>query len=76
MFWRTRFKYGLRGYRFALLEAGHLMQNVLLAAAALDLAAVPVGGFFDSRLERLLSIDGVNESALYCASIGIAPEGG
>jgi len=31
MFWRTRFKYGLRGYRFALLECGHLVQNLLLA---------------------------------------------
>ena len=27
VFWRSRFKYGQRGYRFALLEAGHLVQN-------------------------------------------------
>ena len=32
VFWRSRFKYGPRGYRFALLEAGHLVQNALLAA--------------------------------------------
>ncbi|HSP73132.1 MAG TPA: SagB/ThcOx family dehydrogenase, partial [Gaiellaceae bacterium] len=37
--WRTRFKYGARGYRFALVEAGHVAQNVLLAAAALRLPA-------------------------------------
>jgi SagB-type dehydrogenase family enzyme len=32
---RTQYKYGLRGYRFALLEAGHLMQTALLLAAPL-----------------------------------------
>jgi SagB-type dehydrogenase family enzyme len=69
LFWRTRFKYGLRGYRFALLEAGHVVQNLLLAATALGLAAVPIGGYYDARLERLLGVDGVNEAALYCAAI-------
>src|SRR5581483_3725737 len=70
VFGRTRFKYGLRGYRFALLEAGHLAQNLLLAASALELAAVPIGGFFDRRADQLLGLDGVNESVLYTIPIG------
>ena len=70
MFWRTRLKYGLRGYRFALLEAGHLTQNLLLACAALRLPAVPVGGFFDGRMDDLLGLDGVNESTLYAVCVG------
>jgi SagB-type dehydrogenase family enzyme len=70
-FWRTRFKYGLRGYRFALLECGHLAQNLLLAATALGLAAVPLGGFYDRRVDRLLGLDGVNESALYMVAVGL-----
>jgi SagB-type dehydrogenase family enzyme len=70
MFWRTRFKYGLRGYRFALLEAGHLGQNLMLAATALGLAAVPVGGFYDRRVEEFLGVDGVNEAPLYAFSVG------
>lgn len=70
MLWRTRFKYGLRGYRFALLEAGHVMQNVLLASAALGVSVLPLGGFYDRRLERLLRIDAVNESLVYCAAVG------
>ncbi|MGD0473136.1 MAG: SagB/ThcOx family dehydrogenase [Candidatus Velthaea sp.] len=73
MFWRTRFKYGQRGYRFALLEAGHAAQNALLAAEALGLATVPVGGFFDRQLSELLDIDGVNEAPLYVLSIGTRP---
>ena len=71
MFWRTRFKYGLRGYRFALLECGHLAQNLLLAATALGLAAVPLGGFYDRRVDQLLGLDGVNESALYLVAAGV-----
>lgn len=70
MFWRSRFKYGLRGYRFALLEAGHVGQNLLLAAAALGLAAVPIGGFYDRRVDGFLGVDGVNESAVYAVSVG------
>ena len=70
MFWRTRFKYGLRGYRFALLEAGHVVQNVLLACTALGLAAVPVGGFYDRPVDALLGADGVNESVVYAVSLG------
>ena len=70
MFWRSRFKYGLRGYRFTLLEAGHLAQNVLLMCAALGLAAVPVGGFYDRPVDELLGVDGVNESVLYSVCLG------
>lgn len=70
VFWRSRFKYGLRGYRFALLEAGHVAQNVLLAAAALGLAATPLGGFYDRRVDELIEANGVDESALYLICIG------
>ena len=73
IFGRTRFKYGLRGYRFALLEAGHAAQNVLLAAAALDLACVPLGAFYDRRADAFLGLDGVNESTLYTIAVGREP---
>lgn len=69
-FWRSRFKYGLRAYRFALLEAGHAAQNLLLAATALDLAAVPLGGFFDRLLDTTLGLDGVDRSSLYVICVG------
>lgn len=75
MFWRSRFKYGLRGYRFTLLEAGHVAQNVLLMCAALGLAAVPLGGFYDRPVDELLGVDGVNESILYSVCLGRRPTG-
>ena len=75
MFWRTRFKYGLRGYRFALLEAGHVVQNVVLAATGLGLAEVPLGGYYDRLTDDFLGIDGANESTLYLLSAGRGREG-
>jgi SagB-type dehydrogenase family enzyme len=72
--WRTRFKYGPRGYRFALLEAGHLGQNLLLTATALGLAAVPLGGFYDGRADAYLGVDGVHESTIYTLTVGPVPD--
>jgi SagB-type dehydrogenase family enzyme len=65
MFWRSRFKYGSRAYRFILIEAGHVAQNLLLAATALDVAAVPIGGFYDRLADSLVGADGLNEATLY-----------
>ena len=73
VFGRSRFKYGVRGYRFALLEAGHVAENVLLAATALGLGAVPLGGYYDRLTDEFLGLDGVNESTLYTVALGSVP---
>lgn len=70
MFWRSRFKYGARAYRFALMEAGHVGQNLLLAAAALGLDAVPLGGFYDRNIDAFLGVDGIYEASLYLVPVG------
>ena len=70
MFWRTRFKYGLRGYRFALLEAGHAVQNTVLAATALRVPALPLGGFYDRRADDLVGADGLDEATVYALLLG------
>jgi SagB-type dehydrogenase family enzyme len=72
VFWRSRFKYGSRAYRFALLEAGHMAQNFLLAATALGLAACPLGGFYDRRVDAFLGIDGLYEASLYLLPAGMS----
>jgi SagB-type dehydrogenase family enzyme len=70
MFWRSRFKYGLRGYRFALLEAGHAVQNTVLAAAALGVPAIPLGGFYDRHADDLVGADGLDEATVYALLLG------
>lgn len=67
---KSRIKYGERGYRFMLLEAGHIAQNVLLTATSMNLIALPIGGFVDDQIDRLLNIDGVDEVSLYLIAVG------
>ena len=72
-FARTRAKYGLRGYRFALLEAGHLAQALLTAATALGLAALPWGGYVDDAVDTALDLDGVDRSCVYLVAVSGPP---
>jgi SagB-type dehydrogenase family enzyme len=63
-------KYGERGYRFCLIEIGHVAQNLLITLQAAGLESVCLGGFADSVLNRLLGLDGFNEAALYTVCFG------
>jgi SagB-type dehydrogenase family enzyme len=72
VFERTLAKYGERGYRLVLLDAGHAAQNVLLTAEALTLEAVALGGFCDDCLAADLGIDGISEAVVHAVVIGRA----
>jgi SagB-type dehydrogenase family enzyme len=70
IFERQSIKYGERAYRFALLECGHLAQNLLLVGTALGLGTLPVGGFIDDELNSYLRVDGTREAVLYLVLMG------
>ncbi len=70
VFNRTAIKYEERGYRYTLLEAGHFAQNVNLAASSLKLGVLNIGGFFDTKANEYLEIDGVEEATLYLIAFG------
>jgi len=70
LFCRNTFKYRDRGYRFTLMESGHVGQNLNLMATALGLAVWNLGGFIDREIDALLGIDGVNHSTLYLHALG------
>jgi SagB-type dehydrogenase family enzyme len=69
-FERTMAKYGERGYRLVLLDAGHAAQNVLLTAEQLHLGAVAVAGFCDDSLAADLKIDGISEAVIHTIIVG------
>lgn len=70
VFWRTQNKYGERGYRFILLEAGHIGQNIYLVSEALGLKCCALAGTRDENLEKLIDIDGITESVVYALAMG------
>ena len=53
---RSEALFGLRGYRYALLEAGYAMGLVLLCAVGQGLAAYPAETFYDEAVARLLGL--------------------
>ncbi len=70
VFRRCMSKYGNRGMRYILLDAGHICQNILLAAAATGNCGCPIAAFYDEELNDLLDLDPTEESVLYAASVG------
>jgi SagB-type dehydrogenase family enzyme len=70
VFWRSQMKYGERGYRYVLLEAGHIGQNVYLTSMALGLKCCGLGGTRDENIEKILGVDGVDESLVYALVVG------
>jgi SagB-type dehydrogenase family enzyme len=70
VFKRTQKKYGPRGYRYILLEAGHVAQNICLLAAEQGLGSLCMGGFLDSKLNHLLGLGGDQEAVVYSVAVG------
>lgn len=67
---RMRFKYQDRAYRYGLIEAGHLGENLYLAANSLGLGACAVGAFMDDDMNAMLGVDGVEEAIVYMLALG------
>jgi SagB-type dehydrogenase family enzyme len=72
VFPRAMWKYRhARAYRVVLLDAGHLCQTFCLVATWLDLAPFCTAALKDTLIEKDLGIDGVRESILYVAGVGL-----
>ncbi len=71
-------KYGDRGYPFALLEAGHMAQNLILVGNRLGLRSCPIGGFWERKVEDLFHLVTPEEAPIYSLVIGwgeVGPDG-
>jgi SagB-type dehydrogenase family enzyme len=61
---RVAVKYGKRGVRYAMIEAGHIGQNIFLQAEALGLGAGIVGAYADEDLIQVMKIPRSHEPLL------------
>ncbi|WP_198420846.1 SagB/ThcOx family dehydrogenase [Massilia atriviolacea] len=70
-FERTMWKYPHpTGYRVVLLEAGHIAQNILLAATARGLACTPTCAIDDRQAVRLTKCAQLTQSHVYTIALG------
>ena len=72
VFNRSQKKYGPRGYRYILLEAGHVAQNLCLVAVEQGLSSLCMGGYTDSKLNRFLGFETAEEAVVYSVAVGYA----
>jgi len=70
VFARSKWKYKERAYRYVYLDAGHIAQNVALAAVALGLGSCQVAALYDDEVNVILGVDGKEESIVYMTAVG------
>jgi len=68
--YRMTWRYGERGYRDLHLDAGHVCQNLYLAAEAVDCGVCAVAAFEDDAMNAILGIDGDRQFLIYLAAAG------
>ncbi len=73
--YRCEWRYGIFAHRPALMDAGHLGQNLYLACAALGLGTCAVAAFDRQMCDSLFTLDGEEEFTVYASPVGtISPK--
>jgi SagB-type dehydrogenase family enzyme len=72
IFRRTGFKYRDRAYRYAIADAGHLLENLRVAGQTAGYWARPLLRFDERLVEQQLGVDGVEEAVVALISIETA----
>jgi SagB-type dehydrogenase family enzyme len=70
IFKRSKCKYGQRAYRYIYLDAGHIAQNLVLASTSLNLGSCPIAAFYDDEVNKIVGVDGIEESVIYMCVVG------
>jgi SagB-type dehydrogenase family enzyme len=69
--WRSMRKYGARGMRHVLLEAGAIGAHISLAATALGIGSVDSSSIYDDEAHEALGVDGLYEALVHTIILGV-----
>lgn len=67
---RMVYAYGPRAYRYLHLDAGHVCQNLYLAAHTVQCGTCAIGHYDDEKTNAALGLDGTEQFTIYAASVG------
>ena len=67
---RMVWRYGERGYRYLHLDAGHVCQNLYLAAEAIQCGVCAIAAFNDVELNQVMGLDGEEQFVIYLGTVG------
>jgi SagB-type dehydrogenase family enzyme len=70
IFNRSKWKYCQRAYRYIYLDVGHIAENLALTATGIGLGSCQIGALFDDEVNKLIDVDGSEESVIYMTTAG------
>jgi SagB-type dehydrogenase family enzyme len=68
--YRTEWKYAYLAHRMIAMEAGHVCENLYLAAQSCGSGACAMLSYHQPRVDELLGVDGDDEFAIYVTCVG------
>jgi len=68
--YRAEWRYGIHAHRTALMDAGHMAENLYLACTGIGFGCCAIASFSDELCNRMLSLDGEEEFAVYVVPVG------
>jgi len=66
-------KYGTFGTKLALIEAGHIAQNMAMVAQSTNVDSIMLAGGDFELMDNLFGFDSYNESTFYTVGLGKKP---
>ena len=72
--YRAEWRYGIYAHRMCMADAGHVTENVYLAATAIGLGGCAVGAVDGPLCDEVFGLDGDEEFIFYCMPLGTVSE--
>lgn len=68
--YRSEWRYSIIAHKMIAQDAGHLCQNLYLAATAIGAGTCAIGAYDQAAMDALLGVDGRDEFTIYVAPVG------
>ena len=68
--YRAEWRYSASAHRVALIDAGHITQNLYVACSALDLGTCAIAALDTDQCDALFGLDGQEEFIFYASTLG------
>lgn len=68
---RMEWRYGLAAHKVIALDAGHVCQNLYLAATAIGAGTCAIAAYDQAVLDSVVGVDGREEFVIYVAPVGL-----
>lgn len=71
--YRTEWRAGPYAYKYIALDAGHVCQNLYLAAEAINCGVCAIAAYEQTMIDKVIKVNGKDEFTVYLATVGKLP---